>query len=42
MINKANTEDPILEDTNFTDYFARYFDRLNSNIDEEYLYISGR
>uniref|UniRef100_A0A6C0F1G4 Uncharacterized protein n=1 Tax=viral metagenome TaxID=1070528 RepID=A0A6C0F1G4_9ZZZZ len=42
MINKATTEDPGLEDTQFTDYFAKYFDRLNSNIDEQYLYISGR
>ena len=42
MINKATTEDPGLEDKNFTDYFAKYFDRLNSNIDEQYLYLSGR
>jgi hypothetical protein len=42
MINKASTEDPQLDDTNFKDYFAQYFDRLNSNIDEEYLYITGR
>jgi hypothetical protein len=42
MINKATNEDPGLEDTQFTDYFAKYFDRLNSNIDEQYLYISGR
>jgi len=42
MINKATKEDPSLDDTNFKDYFAKYFDRMNSSIDEEYLYISGR
>ena len=42
MINKAIDEEPKLDDTNFKDEFAKYFDRLNSNIDEEYLYISGR
>ena len=42
MINKAIIEEPALDDTNFKDYFAKYFDRLNSGIDEEYLYISGR
>jgi len=42
MINKAVTEDNSLDDTNFKSNFAQYFDRLNSNIDEKYLYISGR
>ena len=42
MIDKAITEDATLDDSQFKDYFAKYFDRLNSNIDEEYLYISGR
>ena len=42
MINKATTEDPMLDDTNFKEYFAKYFDRMNSSIDEQYLYISGR
>ena len=42
MINKAATEDPELDDTHFKDYFATYFDRMNSNIDEQYLYVSGR
>jgi hypothetical protein len=42
MINKATTDNPELNDTNFNDYFAKYFERLNSNIDEEYLYITGR
>ena len=40
MINKAVTEDESLDDTNFKSNFAKYFDRLNSNIDEQYLYIS--
>jgi hypothetical protein len=42
MINKAVTEDESLDDTNFKSNFAQYFDRLNSNIDAKYLYISGR
>ena len=42
MINKASKEDPKLDDTHFKDYFSKYFDRMNSNIDEKYLYISGR
>ena len=42
MINKAITDSPELDDTNFKNYFAEYYNRLNSNIDEEYLYISGR
>lgn len=42
MIDKVMTDDTDLDDTNFKDNFAKYFDRLNSNIDEEYLYISGR
>ena len=42
MINKAITEYPELDDTHFKNNFAAYFDRLNSNIDEDYLYISGR
>jgi len=42
MINKVATEDPELDDTNFKDYFATYFDRMNSHIDEQYLYVSGR
>ena len=42
MINKAVTEDKSLDDTNFKSQFATYFDRLNSNIDAKYLYVSGR
>ena len=41
MINSATDTDPELDDTNFKDYFAKYFDRMNSNIDEKYLYITG-
>jgi hypothetical protein len=42
MIEKAVNENPELDDTNFKDYFAQYFDRMNEQIPEEYLYISGR
>ena len=42
MIDKAETYDPELNDTHFKDYFAKYFDRLNSNIDQKFLYISGK
>ena len=42
MIDSATNTDPELDDTNFKDYFAKYFDRMNSNIDEKYLYISGK
>ena len=41
MINKAVSEDRELDDTDFINSFKKYFDRLNSNIDEQYLYISG-
>jgi len=42
MIDRAVTYDPELDDTNFKNNFGEYFNRLNSNIDEKYLYISGR
>ena len=42
MIDRAVTYNPELDDTHFKDYFAKYFDRKNSNIDEQYLYISGK
>jgi hypothetical protein len=42
MINKAVTEDESLDDINFKSDFAQYFDRMNSNIDAQYLYVSGR
>ena len=41
MIDKAIKNDSKLDDTHFKDYFAKYFDRMNSNIDEKYLYITG-
>jgi hypothetical protein len=41
MINKATKEDPKLDDTHFKDYFAKYFNRMNSNIDDKFLYITG-
>lgn len=42
MIDRATTYSPELDDTHFKDYFAKYFDRMNSNIDQQYLYISGK
>ena len=42
MINKATTNDNELDDTHFKDYFAKYFDRMNSHIDQKFLYISGK
>jgi hypothetical protein len=42
MINKAVNENPELDDSKFIQQFKTYFDRLNSNIDEQYLYITGR
>jgi hypothetical protein len=41
MIEKASKEEPQLDDTHFRDYFKQYFDRMNSNIDEKYLYVTG-
>ena len=41
MIDRATKEDPKLDDTHFKAYFAKYFDRMNSNIDEKYLYLTG-
>ena len=42
MIARAVGEDAGLDDSHFRDNFKKYFDRLNSNIDEKYLYITGR
>jgi hypothetical protein len=42
MISKAISNNPELDDVNFEDYFSQYFDRSNSNIDEQFLYITGR
>ena len=41
MIDKATSEDPGLNDSNFRNYFKKYFNRMNSNIDESYLYITN-
>lgn len=41
MINKAVSRDKSLDDSGFKAEFAAYFDRMNSQIPEEYLYITG-
>ena len=41
MINKAIARDKELDDRDFKAEFAAYFDRMNSQIPEEYLYITG-
>jgi hypothetical protein len=41
MIDRAVKMDPELDDTNFKQYFSTYFDRLNDNIDEQFLYVSS-
>ena len=41
MINKVMNEDPKLDDSNFKTYFSKYFDTLNSNIDEKFLYVTN-
>jgi hypothetical protein len=41
MINKAVSLDKELDDTNFKTEFSQYFDRMNSNIPDEYLYLTG-
>lgn len=40
MINNAVSENEDLDDANFKNDFAKYFDRLNSHIDAKYLYIT--
>ena len=42
MIDRATKQDPKLDDINFKNYFSQYFNRMNSNIDEKYLYITGQ
>ena len=42
MIAKAVEDHPELDDSHFKADFQKYFDRLNSNIDEQFLYITGR
>jgi len=41
IMDKVMTENSELDDTNFKTYFAQYFDNLNSNIDEKYLYVTN-
>ena len=41
MMDKVMKDEPQLEDSNFKNYFSKYFDNLNSNIDEKYLYITN-
>ena len=41
MIDKVMKENPNLNDTNFKTYFSKYFDNINSNIDEKYLYLKN-
>lgn len=41
MINKATTQDPELDDSRFKAEFAQYFNQMNSQIPEEYLYLTG-
>ena len=41
MISKAVSMDKELDDSKFKAEFAQYFDRMNSQIPEEYLYIAG-
>jgi len=40
MINKAVSQDKELDDTGFKQEFAAYFNRMNTQIPEDYLYIS--
>ena len=41
MMDKVMKEDPSLDDTIFKTYFAQYFDTINSNIDEKFLYVKN-
>jgi len=39
MINTIKKENKDLDDSKFSDQFAKYFNQLNENIGQEYLYI---
>ena len=39
MIQTMKGENPALDDSNFSDQFAKYFNQLNENIGQEYLYV---
>ena len=41
MIDTVMKENTDLDDTNFKKYFSDYFNSLNSNIDERFLYITN-
>ena len=41
MINKSVSRDTELDDSGFKAEFAQYFNRMNSQIPEEYLYTTG-
>ena len=41
MINQVVKDHPELDDSKFKNNFAQYFDRMNNNIDEQFLYISS-
>ena len=41
MIDEAVKQNPELDDSKFKKYFSQYFDRMNNNIPEQYLYVTG-
>ena len=41
MMDKVMKENPDLDDAHFKSYFSKYFDHLNSNIDDKFLYTTN-
>jgi hypothetical protein len=41
MIDEAVKQNPELDDSKFKTYFSQYFNRMNDNIPQEYLYLTG-
>ena len=41
MMETVMKENPELNDSNFKNYFAKYFNNVNSNIDEMFLYVTN-
>jgi len=41
MMETVMKENPDLNDSNFKNYFAKYFNNVNSNIDEMFLYVTN-
>jgi hypothetical protein len=41
MMETVMKDNPDLDDSNFKNYFAKYFDNVNSNIDEMFLYVTN-